>query len=144
MRHVLSVAVLLFVAGAAHAADHAERWTFDHPEAHRALLNLFDDKPNFRNKFLDVASEDPGIISKWVVFLAERGDRNTNDFVEKFGREAKGVKQMHENYAEHVRKFREWVRDHERAAVALADIRGGFKRALELRPVEIKRKRGRD
>lgn len=144
MRTLLSVAVLFLIANAAVAADGADRWTIDNPEAHRALLKLFEDKPNFRGKFLDVAGEDPGIISKWVIFLAERGDRNTNDFVEKNGKDAKSVKQMHENYAEHVRGFREWIRDHERAAVALAEVRGGFKRALELKPVEIKRKRNKD
>lgn len=128
---ILSCAVLLVLAQGLMAGDSVDRWAHENTRAHRALLDVFEGHPNFRGKFKDVCDDDARIVAKWVVFLAERGDRNTKDFVEKEGRDAKGIRQMHENYPEQVRDFRNWVRDYERAAVVLAEVKDGFRRALE-------------
>lgn len=138
MRTMALVAVAVLSVNV-FASDAVDRWTRDHWQAHRALLKVFDGHPNFQDKFAEETRDNAGVINEWINFLADRGDRNTNDFTEKRGREARGIKQLHENYAEHVRAFREWIRDHNEAAVALARINGGVVAALKTPPYERER-----
>jgi len=142
MRTVALVAIAVLSANT-FAADALEKWTRDHWQAHRALLKVFDGHPNFRDKFAEESRDNTAVINDWILFLADRGDRNTNDFTEKRGREARGIKQLHENYGEHVRSFREWIRDHNDAAVALARINGGVVGALRTPVYEREREKPR-
>lgn len=139
----LAVVLICCTAAASFAADSVEKWARENWQAHRALIKVFDGHPNFRDKFAEETRDNAGVISEWMFFLADRGDRNTNDFVEKRGKEARGIKQLHENYGEHVRAFREWIRDHNEAAVALARIHGGVIEALKTAPFERDREKPR-
>jgi len=142
MRTIAIIAVATVAVGS-FAADAVEKWSREHWQAHRALIKVFDGHPNFRDKFAEETRDNAGVISEWMFFLADRGDRNTNDFTEKRGKEARGIKQLHENYGEHVRSFREWIRDHNEAAVALARIHGGVIEALKTQPYERDREKPR-
>lgn len=142
MRNLTTVLILCATANS-FAADALEKWTHEHSQAHRALLKVFDNHPNFRDKFVEESRDNAGVINEWIAFLAERGDRSTNDFTEKRGKEARGIKQLHENYAEHVRAFREWIRDHNDAAVALSRINGGVAAALKMPVAEGDREKPR-
>ena len=142
MRTIAVVAIAV-MAASTFAADPVEHWAREHQQAHRALLKVFDGHPNFRDKFIEETRDHAGVINEWISFLAERGDRNTNDFTEKRGKEARGIKQLHENYGERVRPFREWIRDHNEAAVALARINGGVVGALKTPVQEREREKPR-
>lgn len=139
MGALLCVAGVL-MCGASFGSEAYIRWSADHAESRKALLDLFERHGHMREALAD-ANEDAGIVSDWIEFLAAKGDRNTNDFVEKRGREAKAIKRIHEKYPEEVRAFREWIRDHEKASVELAHTREGMKQLLNEASRAVKRKR---
>jgi hypothetical protein len=120
-------AVALFLAGAVHAASPYRAFSEQHSTAKKKLLNILSDPPKFNDDFCAAAEEEPEAMREYIEFLAGKGDRNTNDFVEKKGREAKLIRRVHEKFPERVRAFREWIRDYNDAALDLARIPDGVK-----------------
>lgn len=139
MRTIAVVAIAV-VAVNSFAADSVERWVREHPQAHRGLLRVFEGHPNFTKKFDEETRDNSDIINDWINFLAKRDRRDTKDFLERKGREANGIRQLRENYGEHVRSFENWVRDNTEAATHLARFNGGVTSALR----EISFERDRD
>lgn len=137
MRLFVSVVLVCFASGAL-ALDEVDTWTLSYSHGHRTYLKLFDEKQNFRRRFVETAETAPQVIAAWVSYLIENKDRDTKDFITQRGADTEAILQLQNNYANETRVFQEWVRDNERAALSLAKCRG-FKRALDLKPVAIKK-----
>lgn len=119
--------VALVIAGSAHAASPYRAWSEQHSTAKKKLLNILTESSKFNDEFCAAAEEEPEVMREYFEFLAGKGDRNTNDFVEKKGKEARLIRQCHSKFPERVRAVREWIRDYSDAAVELVRMRDGVK-----------------
>jgi len=100
-------------------ASEYSQWKADNADANDRVVKLLKDHPNFRGALNGVANTNLSGLQTYVDFLAEKGDRNTGDFIDKYPKEAKGIKRLHENYPEQIRALRETIRDHPKAMKAL-------------------------
>ena len=124
--YALLLVVSMMAAGVS-AAHPFKEWSLQHPEAKSKLLRILELHPRFSDSLCEIAESNPGLLQEYVEFLAEKGDRSTNDFEKKKGREARPVGQLHEKYGEVVRSFREWIRDNKDAAISLVKMKDGMK-----------------
>jgi len=119
MPHSLRCAcAVLLLCSAVNASEYSS-WKADHADASDRVLKLLKDHPNFRGALNGVANSNLTGLRTYVDFLSEKGDRNTGDFVDKYPKEAKGIKRLHENYPDEVKALRETIRDHPKAMKAL-------------------------
>jgi hypothetical protein len=121
-----AVAVLFLCAGV-RAADSYRAWKADNADTYEKIAKILKNHPNFRDAFAEAQADNPGIFRDYIEFLSEKGDRNTGDFTDKFGGEAKSIKHLHETYPDQVKAFREIVRDHPASTKALFKDKATFK-----------------
>jgi hypothetical protein len=124
---VFTAAAVMVVCLSANAADSYRSWKGDNAEASEKISKLLKNHPNFKDAFSEAQSDNPQAFRDYVDFLSEKGDRNTGDFTDKFGAEAKQIKHLHETYPDQVKTFREIVRDHPTAMKGLFKDKGTFK-----------------
>ncbi|HYG75960.1 MAG TPA: hypothetical protein VEK08_13230 [Planctomycetota bacterium] len=129
-RTTFIVLLLSAALSVALPAGEGSRWAEEHPEARKKLHNVFAQFPRLRDELAGVAEEDPEMLREYVEFLAAKGDRNTKDFADKYGRKARDIKKIHEKMPEAVRAFREWIRDFEKGSVALARNKAALREVL--------------
>jgi len=119
MQKFLSCACAVLVLCAAARASEYSNWKADNADANDRLVKLLKDHPNFRGALNGVANQNLSGLQLYVEFLSEKGDRNTGDFIDKYPKESKGIKRLHENYPDQVKALRETIRDHPKSTKAL-------------------------
>jgi hypothetical protein len=138
----IMVLTALMLVNSAQAANSYRSWSEKHSAAKKKLLNVLTDSPKFNEEFCAAAEEEPEAMREYFEFLAGKGDRNTNDFVDKKGKEARLIRQCHSKFPERVRSVREWIRDYNDAALELVAMRDGVK--WMCKGGEVPSEKGRD
>jgi hypothetical protein len=123
MLRFVSLAILgatLFAAFNLNAEEYV--WGKEHPEAKERLLKIFEKHEGFREALTTLSVEHHSIFTALVDYLAENKEHTVEEFIRKREREDKEtghLQKTHDKYKEGMLAFREWVRDHKDAAVAL-------------------------
>lgn len=118
---------LLLVCTLVLASDDYKTWSKDHANAKTALLRVLDNHEKAKEFFMAWEEDAPDQPRELVDFLAEKGDRNVSDFLDKVGKDGKALRKLHTDYPEAVRGFRQWVRDNPNAAHDLTKLKKPFK-----------------
>ena len=110
----------LFAANNLHAEDW--KWAKEHPEAKEQLLKIFEKHEGFRDAITTYSAEHHGTFKELVEFLAEKREHTVEEFIrdrKKDDEETPHLRKIHEKHREGMADFREWIKDHKDAAVAL-------------------------
>lgn len=126
IRVCAAVFCLMLGIQSARAADLAT-WSAANADCKARLVKLLEGSPNFRAAFWKYAEQSPDIVREWVAFLAEKGDRNTGDFVDKKGKAAKRLGGIHDDYADQMKGMREAIRDHPESMKSLFEDPATFR-----------------